>query len=160
LHLVTSSIFLPSQLALISPVARARLLHTFLVTTLALYAFMRCPTIDLVGFYAQEDKLTEGNPWLSLIEDAINHYDEHLTKTQRALATWSSHFGTTSSKFATSTSPGIKGLELLDGNVFLKVAQLTAARVGPPIKVSSEQPHAIVGNSRPTEWDFPEISDE
>ncbi|KAH6905043.1 hypothetical protein BKA70DRAFT_1565421 [Coprinopsis sp. MPI-PUGE-AT-0042] len=167
MHLVTSSIFLPSQSALISPVARARLLHTFLVTTLALYAFFRCPTIDYVSFYAHKDacqkESTEANPWLHLIDDAINHYDEHLTKAQRALATWSAHFGSLNAlTFAAANSPGIKGLELLDGSVFLRVAQLTAMRVGPPIKDSKggTQTHEIASNTRPTEWDFPEISDE
>ncbi|KAH6905272.1 hypothetical protein BKA70DRAFT_1565248 [Coprinopsis sp. MPI-PUGE-AT-0042] len=152
MHLVTSSIFLPSIAALISPVSRARLLHTYLTIAFAMYSFNGCPKLDFAGFYALKEAPAEGpgksNPWLPIIEHAIEHHDEHLVKTQRALSTWASHFGSKAATHAPSSSSGIAGLEKLDGSVFLKTAQLTVARVGPPIK--EHRPFA-----RPTEWDFP-----
>ncbi|KAH6905243.1 hypothetical protein BKA70DRAFT_1108313, partial [Coprinopsis sp. MPI-PUGE-AT-0042] len=154
MHLVTSSIFIPSLVALITPTSRAQLLHGYLLMSFALYAFNGCPKLDFAGFYALEEASVEGpgktNPWLPLIERAIEHHDEHLTKTQRALSAWASHFGSKAAGFACSTSPGLVGLEKLDGRLFLKTAQLTDARVGPPIKG-----HKALGP--PTaEWDFPD----
>ncbi|KAH6905273.1 hypothetical protein BKA70DRAFT_1226037 [Coprinopsis sp. MPI-PUGE-AT-0042] len=155
MHLVTSSIFLPSIATLISPVARARLLHTYLLMAFALYAFNDCPKLDFTGFYALQQTLAEGpgksNPWLPIIEHAIEHHDEHLVKTQRALSAWASHFGSSPASFDGSTSSGLVGLEKLDGNLFLRTAQLTMARVGPPNK--EHRPFDI-----PTEWDFPALA--
>jgi Questin oxidase-like len=159
MHLVTSSAFLPSHAALVSPVARARLLHTYLVTALSFYAFLRCPALDVAGFYSATEsymqKDTKLNPWLPLIQDAIEHHDEHITKTQRALAAWSSHFGAKTFNFVPTSSPSIKGLELLDGSLFLKAAQLTTLRVGPPV-IQSDDSESV--RARHTEWDFVELS--
>lgn len=157
MHLVTSSAFLPSHAALVSPAARARLLHTYLMTALSFYAFLRCPPLDFTGFYAATKESSKvdikANPWLAIIQDAIEHHDEHLTKTQRALAAWSSHFGCKDFRHPSSTSPALKGIEALDGNLFLKAAHLTALRVGPPVNVPTMR-------ARPTEWDFADLSEE
>jgi Questin oxidase-like len=168
MHLVTSSVFLPSVAALVSPVARARLLHAYFMAVLSFYTLIRCPTLDFAGFYAhqpanasesQSQTNDKANPWLPLVQDAIEHHDEHLTKTQRALFAWASHFG--SKTFASlahsgagKASAGIKGLELLDGNLFLKTAQLTTLCVGPPVVESGSS--FLHGPA--TEWDFPDLS--
>lgn len=153
MHLVTSSIFLPSLAALLSPSSRGRLLHAYISTAYAIYAgYGPCRTLDFNGFYDIQAAASEGpgksNPWLPIIEHAIEHHDEHVTKTHRALAAWASHFG--SRKFGVSgiDSAGLPGAEKLDGTLFLRTAQLTVGRVGPPIK--EHRPF-----SRPTEWDFP-----
>ncbi|KAH6905271.1 hypothetical protein BKA70DRAFT_1226035 [Coprinopsis sp. MPI-PUGE-AT-0042] len=161
MHLVTSSVFLPSHAALVPPEARAKLLHTYFMTALSLYAFVSCPTLDFAGFYAHtgvpnKKGDTNTNPWLSLIQDAIDHHDEHLTKTQRALAAWSAHFGSKTFRLTAATSPALKGIELLDGNLFLKTAQLTTLRVGPPVN----EPESAMLRARPTEWDFADLSED
>ncbi|EFI26569.1 hypothetical protein CC1G_15783 [Coprinopsis cinerea okayama7 len=192
MHLVTSSLFVPSICAAILPVARGRFLHTYLAVALAMYVFRGAPPLDLVGFsklkvmgpsgpqpHPSKDtlpsptspKAINADPWLSLLQTSIVHPDEHLTKTQRSLSTWASHFGTrkftcsSTSKLApagggsenhgevaaglgmgwgvdttkgkvdtNSDSEAIplewSGAECLDGNIFIRTAELTAKRMG------------------------------
>jgi Questin oxidase-like len=147
MHLFPSSVFLPSIAALVFPVARARPLHVYLMAALFFYTLIRCPTLNFTGFYAhkptnpsesQSQTITKTNPWLPLIQNAIEHHDEHLINTQQGLFAWASHFGSkTLASLAHSgagtASAGITGFKLLDGNLFLKAAQLTTLRVGPPV---------------------------
>ncbi|KAF8341933.1 hypothetical protein F5887DRAFT_839458, partial [Amanita rubescens] len=62
------------------------------------------------------------NPWLTIIETSLTYLNAHLIKLQRALA----HFGA----LLGSRSRELDGGELLDVTLFIKVAELTAKRVG------------------------------
>ena len=68
------------------------------------------------------------DPWLPIIQSALTHSDDHLAKLQRALAEYSSHFGSTPAGYFSGTE--LKDAELIDGTLFVRVAGLTAGRVG------------------------------
>jgi hypothetical protein len=63
MHLVTSSIFLPSFLATLKPVSHLNLLRTYLTVCLSWYIIRGRPTIDIPAFY----KVTSPTPSHSLI---------------------------------------------------------------------------------------------
>lgn len=184
MHLVTSSVFIPSICAYISPTSRAQFLHTYLVVALALYVFRGCPALDIVGF--QQDmkeplpvgpqpnpskgtlpspnsaKAINPDPWLPILQTSMVHPDEHVSKSQRSLSNWAAHFGTRKFKPSPSSSSSsselsdaeaaersglgmgwnkhssshgsivleLEGAQYLDGTVFLKTAELIAARMG------------------------------
>lgn len=118
MHLLTSSLFLPSLLANIpQPSSRRLLVLTYLTMTLTYYVARGRPTLDLRGFYRDTEHLlhrvpgpgtspTPGtlpdpssdlaqtpNAWLRVVQSAIVHPNEHLCKAQRALAHYSSLYG-------------------------------------------------------------------
>ena len=75
------------------------------------------------------------NPWLAIIQSALEHPDSHLCKIQRALGHWSRMFGGRPQGYwAKSSSKGkvvqLKGIELLDGTLFVRVAGLTQTAKG------------------------------
>ena len=73
------------------------------------------------------------NPWLPIIETSLTHPDEHLIKLQRALAHFSALFGTRGPGGDEGGLEGAKeleGAELLDGTLFIRVAGLTAKKMG------------------------------
>lgn len=180
MHLVTSSVFIPSICAYITPMSRARFLHTYLAVALALYVFRGCPALDIAGFQVRmkelqpvgpqphpskgtlpspdSDKAVNPDPWLPILQTSMVHPDEHVPKSQRSLSNWAAHFGTRKFKPRSSGSKlsdaeaaegaglgmgwgkecevegsiplELEGAEYLDGTVFLRTAELTAARMG------------------------------
>ena len=68
------------------------------------------------------------DPWLPIIQSALTHPDEHLPTLQRALAEYSSYFGSTPAGYFSGTE--LKDAELIDGTLFVRVAGLTAGRLG------------------------------
>ena len=68
------------------------------------------------------------DPWLPIIQSTLTHPDDHLPKFQRALAEFSSHFGSTPTGYFTGTE--LKGAELIDETLFVRVAGLTTGRMG------------------------------
>ncbi|KAJ3483121.1 hypothetical protein NLJ89_g12090 [Agrocybe chaxingu] len=116
MHLVTSSIFLPSLCAIISPTSQARLLKSYLMASLVWVVARGRPRLDIEGFVAatqdasaipglpeslksksDSDSVTgvdeESKIWSRILDEARVHQDEHLTKTIRALAGWAAVFG-------------------------------------------------------------------
>ena len=79
-------------------------------------------------------KAVTPNPWLPIIETSLTHPDEHLIKLQRALAHFSVLFGARSPGASEGGLEGaakeLDGAELLDGTLFIRVAGLTAKRMG------------------------------
>ncbi|KZT67500.1 hypothetical protein DAEQUDRAFT_767051 [Daedalea quercina L-15889] len=141
MHVVTSSIFLPSFLAYLSPTSATVLLRTFLRTSLAWYVARGRPALPIREFYVGMDsslapkpegsKLAAAdtaNPWLSVVQQALIHGDDHLPKTQRALA----HFARVYGERAAGTFEGLDGAELLDGTLFVRVAEATRKRTDAP----------------------------
>ncbi|PFH49623.1 hypothetical protein AMATHDRAFT_62722 [Amanita thiersii Skay4041] len=73
------------------------------------------------------------NPWLPLMESTLSHPDEHLIKLQRALAHFNVLYGTQvagANEGLNGAAEELKGAELLDGSLFIRVAGLTAKRLG------------------------------
>ena len=75
------------------------------------------------------------NPWLAIIQSALMHPDDHVCKVQRALGHWSGMFGGRPRGYWAKSSPKegaaqLKGVELLDGTLFVRVAGMTQATKG------------------------------
>ncbi|KAG6334577.1 hypothetical protein ID866_4514 [Astraeus odoratus] len=119
MHLLTSSLFLPSLLSQISKFSsRQILLLTYFTTSLALYVARGRSILDIHAFYQGTEHLLHKvpgtstspaagtlpepssglaqtpNTWLPLIQSALVHPNEHLCKAQRTLAHYSSLYGT------------------------------------------------------------------
>ena len=134
MHVVTSSLFLPAYRAYISPASFTVLLRVFLRTTLTWYISRGRAPLNIREFYAKTDpgstpkpaaKLAApevANPWLPVIQLSLVHGDDHLPKTQRALA----HFAQVYGERVAGTFSGLEDAELLDGTLFARVAELTA----------------------------------
>lgn len=74
-----------------------------------------------------------GNAWLRIIQNALVHPDEHLCKTQRALAEFGRRYGgRAAGYYGAGASEGgkLEGVEQLDGTVFVRVAGLCGERLG------------------------------
>ena len=104
MHLVTSSIFLPSICAFLSPSSKVRLLRAYFATVCTWYVARGRPALDIAGFFSQDISIPSGldpdprkggvpNLWIPLLQSGMAHPDEHLIKTQRALSCWAQKFG-------------------------------------------------------------------
>lgn len=158
MHLVTSSLFLPSLTAHLCPSSQEALLRGYLAVSLAVYVARGRPILDLVSLFelpADDDvfNFTVGdpalnvpihslissspslsanpNPWLSIVQKAIVHPDDHLAKLQRAVSHYSMLYGL-SRPAGSFDGRGIElpGVEKIDGTLFLKSAALTQRRLG------------------------------
>ena len=91
-------------------------------------------TLPLLGADANRIKAVTPNPWLPIIETSITHPSEHLIKVQRALAHFNTLFGHRGQGAHEGGLEGaaqeLEGAELLDGTLFVRVAGLTATKMG------------------------------
>ncbi|KAF9523339.1 hypothetical protein CPB83DRAFT_863095 [Crepidotus variabilis] len=93
-HLVTSSLFIPSLCGLLTARSRVLLLKGYL-HDICIWAITRGqPLVDIEGFMKATNHPDESDAWDRLIHASRVHVDEHLTKTIRALAAWGCAFGT------------------------------------------------------------------
>lgn len=154
LHLVTSSLFLHSLTAYLSPTSTSILLRTYLANCLAWWVARGRPPLPIQDIYASvsahpiergaphtqpgKDTLTASdpspNPWLPIMQTTLGHPDDHLCKLQRALAHFAALYGTTPAghfaPLADVNGAPLEGAEVLDGTLFLRVAGLSANRLG------------------------------
>ncbi|KAG6372610.1 hypothetical protein JVT61DRAFT_7356 [Boletus reticuloceps] len=170
MHLVTSSIFLPSLLASIDKFSSRRLLlMAYFTSALSYYVARGRPRLDIRSFYKSTENLVHEvpgpktepvsgtlptptsdlaqtpNAWYPMIQTTIIHPNEHLCKTQRALAHHSSLYGTRKKGWCvppegrTVTAAQVVreeeaedkvGLQELDGTIFVRLAMLTQNRLG------------------------------
>lgn len=70
------------------------------------------------------------NPWLPIIQTSIVHPDDHLPKLQRALSHFASLYGTRPAGLPDFAETELSGADKLDGTLFIRVAGLTAKRLG------------------------------
>ncbi|KAI0367931.1 hypothetical protein BV20DRAFT_534637 [Pilatotrama ljubarskyi] len=171
MHLVTSSLFLPTFSAYLSPRSMAVLLRTYFALSLAWYIARGRPALPIREFYeATTDKPTPPNsgqsvspakdtltpedvapnPWLPIIQTTIVHPGEHVCKLQRALLHNATAYGTREAGHFTGT--GLEGAEVLDGTLFIRAAGLTAARVG-WMKEGQPQGGGFFEGSVGSDWD-------
>jgi hypothetical protein len=155
MHLVTSSLFVPSLASAVKPSSQLALLHAYFAMTLTEYVGRGRPAIGLESFYhntttdilppehtepitaetfgAQGVK-TAPNPWLALMQSVLGHPDDHTPKIQRALAHYAKLFSHRQagyfSKVLEDADEKLPGLELLDSTLFVRVAGLTMSRMG------------------------------
>ncbi|KAG2063744.1 hypothetical protein BDR04DRAFT_1146216 [Suillus decipiens] len=127
LHLVTSSLFLPSLLPYLSQTSQVLLLRGYFASTLGWWVARGFPRLDIQGFFnATSHLLSEAkvaNPFLDIVQSAIIHPNGHMLKIQRTFAHFSSLYGARSKSYFKDTE--LEGAEALDGSLFLRVARLT-----------------------------------
>ena len=150
MHLVTSSLFLPSFAAYLSPASFSIFMRSFFFTSLAWYISHGRPSLPFATFYAsttahpsppeaspappnQSRRSPDAsdqspNPWLSLVRNALQHHGGHIHELQRALLHFSRVLGGTPP--GTFAKTGLVGAEVLDGTLFVRVAGLIAERMG------------------------------
>ncbi|KIK43252.1 hypothetical protein CY34DRAFT_11849 [Suillus luteus UH-Slu-Lm8-n1] len=148
-----------------NPHAQALLLRSYFSTSLARYLARGRPILDIVKFYSDTSSLLPSsgqdvipgpqpspykdtlpnktspeartpNPWLSIIQSALVHPNEHLCKIQRSLAHFSALYGLRGQGWFATDNSKLEdverniGLGELDGTLFLRVAMLTANTLG------------------------------
>jgi hypothetical protein len=127
MHFVTSSLFLPSLLPYLSQDSQVLLLRGYFASTLGWWIAHGFPKLDIQGFLSTTSHLSSetkvANPFLDIVQSAITHPNNHLLKLQRALAHFSSIYGTRPKGFFGGTE--LEGAEALDGSLFLRAAILT-----------------------------------
>ncbi|KAG1773707.1 hypothetical protein EV702DRAFT_1243059 [Suillus placidus] len=148
MHMVTSSIFLPSLIAYLSPRAQALLLRAYLSSAVTWFVARGRPSLNFKSFFESTATVpnptnspavppVEGipaqdvqtsNPFLPLIQSSIMHPSDHHPKTQRAFAHFSAIYGTRPKGYFAGTE--LDGAEELDGSLFVRAAVLTADYMG------------------------------
>jgi hypothetical protein len=148
MHMVTSSIFLPSIIAYLSPRAQVLLLRAYLSSVVAWFVACGRPSLNFMSFF--ESTLTVPNPpnnpavpqvegiaaqdaqtpnaFIPLIQSSIMHPNDHHTKIQRAFAHFSTIYGSRPKGYFAGTE--LDGAEELDGSLFVRAAVLTADYMG------------------------------
>jgi len=146
--MVTSSIFLPSLIAYLSPRAQVLLLRAYFATVVAWWVTRGRPSLDFRSFFESTPTVpippnspavppadlipTQNtqipNPFLPLIQSSIAHPSDHHPKIQRAFAHFSTIYGTRPKGYFAGTE--LDGAEELDGSLFLRAAVLTADFMG------------------------------
>lgn len=142
---MTSSLFLPSLTAYLSPASSVLLLRKHLLTALSWWVARGRPALNIRAFYAGTSPNaaappplvgpslapagTTPNPWLALVDAALVHPDDHIAKVQRALL----HYARVYGEHAPGAFGGaLEGAEVLDGTLFARVAQLSKERMAVP----------------------------
>lgn len=147
MHLVTSSLFLPSILPLLSTSSQSRMLRAHLAIALGYWVSRGRPPFDVRGFYESvsatpavpvPDPKPDGatldrgtlvqNPWLNVLQSTLPHPDEHLLKLERALSHYAALYGDRPKGHWAGTE--LDGAEELDGSVFVRVAGASLKRLG------------------------------
>lgn len=147
-HLVTSSLMTIPLLNTLSSASAALLLRTYFVFSLVLYVARGRPPLSIAHFYGAttatpsppfssplkpaDETLPPSatpNPWLPILQTALVHPDEHLCKVQRALNHYAALLGGTPAGHFAAVE-GLDGAERLDASLFVRVAGLTANRLG------------------------------
>ncbi|KAG6377856.1 hypothetical protein JVT61DRAFT_14637 [Boletus reticuloceps] len=145
MHMVTSSLFLPSLIASLSPRSQILLLRAYFTTVLTYWVARGQPPLNVKSFMTttsteppvitsppkaplSTETTPIPNPFLPILQSAITHPNSHLTKIQRAFAHFDMLYGTRPTGYFKNT--GLEDAELLDGSLFLRTALLTADYVG------------------------------
>lgn len=148
MHMVTSSIFLPSLIAYLSPRAQALLLRAYLSSAVTWFVARGRPSLNFKSFFESTatvpnppnspavppvddipaQDVRASNPFLPLIQSSIMHPSDHHPKTQRAFAHFSAIYGARPKGYFAGTE--LDGAEELDGSLFVRAAVLTADYMG------------------------------
>ena len=152
MHLVTSSLFLSSIFSLLTRKSQVLLLRGYFASCLVRYIGQGRAELDIARFFGNAATLhpippgpkptphkdvspsptslyaVTPDPWLPIMQSTLTYPDDHVPKLQRALAEYSSHFGSTPAGYFTGTE--LKDAELIDGTLFVRVAGLTCGRMG------------------------------
>ncbi|KAF7329950.1 hypothetical protein MKEN_00258900 [Mycena kentingensis (nom. inval.)] len=146
MHLLTSSMTLTSYMAsLSSPTSKSLLLRAYLTRSLAYYISRGRPNLPIRSFFSTEIDLAFPDPpvypsemaypsgntpniWLKIIQSALVHPDDHLSKVQRTLAHYGALYGSVQAGEFAAT--GLEDSGMIDGTLFVRAATLTARWMG------------------------------
>ncbi|KAI0681969.1 hypothetical protein BC835DRAFT_1301004, partial [Cytidiella melzeri] len=155
MHLVTSALLLPPLLNSLTSASASLLLKIFFAFSLILYITRGRPQLPIADFYKATTSSPSDpfpapqsaantlppqhnpNPWNQIVQTTLVQPNEQLCKVQRASLHFAQVYGGAAPgefKF-TEGSPGavgaaMTGAEVLDGTLFVRVAKLTADRLG------------------------------
>ncbi|KAL0069225.1 hypothetical protein AAF712_003588 [Marasmius tenuissimus] len=155
MHLVTSSLFLSSLVASLSPRSRALLLRTQLAQCLLVWTRLGKPRLDIAGFYAADTAhpntlnqplsppapskfalpsstsplAVNPNPWFFILRQALVHPDDHVSKTIRTLNHYASKYGSVPAGYFGERARELEDADKLDGTLFVRAAGLTMNRL-------------------------------
>ncbi|KAJ8463757.1 hypothetical protein ONZ45_g17473 [Pleurotus djamor] len=184
MHLVTSSLFLPSVLRYLSPRSQAILLRSYFVVCLVWWVGHGRQTLNIKDYFAtnttfpippgpkpvpvgftfpsvDSPSALTPNPWLPLVQSSIVHVDEHLPKLMRALSHYAVLYGNRTAGNPELVETGLPGAEYLDGSLFIRVAGMSAKYMGrtrdgeQPLKYKEGEPYIVA-----TFWSGVERRDE
>jgi hypothetical protein len=153
MHLVTSSLFLPSYITQLTPALQGVLLKSYLLVSLTYWVSRGRADLNIKAFFEStttnpmpsgplptpdksalpspsSPKAVTPNPWLPIIETSLVHPDDHLIKLQRSLRHYGSLFGSRPAGLPDFKNTELSGADKLDGSLFIRVAGLTAKRMG------------------------------
>lgn len=155
MHLVTTSIFLPSLVAYLSPASQETFLRAYLAVCLSVYVARGAPKLDLNSFFTADivspniytksvssstprlplpplsPSITSSpNAWFPIAEQTMVHPDDHLCKLQRTLAHYSTLYGWKSAGIFSEGETKLPGAQKIDGTLFIRAAGLTSLRLG------------------------------
>jgi len=150
MHMVTSSLFLPSYMTFLKPHLKSLLLRSYLFASLGWWVARGRPELNIKAFYeatsahpipsgrgptpkrdailSDDPKGRVPNPWLPIVENAIVHPDEHLPKAQRTFVHYATLYGSREAGLAEFKKTELVGADKLDGTLFIRAAALTDAR--------------------------------
>ncbi|KAG1793541.1 uncharacterized protein HD556DRAFT_1479300 [Suillus plorans] len=135
MHMVTSSIFLPSLIVYLSPRAQALLLRAYLLSVVAWFVARGRPPLNFKSFFESTptipnppNSLATSNSFLPLVQSSMMHPSEHHPKIQRAFAYFSTIYGIRPKGYFAETE--LDGAEELDGSLFVRAAVLNADYMG------------------------------
>lgn len=153
MHLVTSSLFLPSWAASVSGPAKSILLRSYFAFILTWWISLGRPSLDFKKFYesasptpgppgpkptpskatlpspSSPEALTP-NSWLPIVQNTVVHPNEHYCKLQRALAHYARLYGSRAPGAADFAATELEGADEIDGTLFVRAAGLTANVLG------------------------------
>ncbi|KAG1857737.1 hypothetical protein DFJ58DRAFT_715931 [Suillus subalutaceus] len=127
MHLVNSSLFLPSLVAYLSPRAQVLLLRAYLSSVIAWFVVIGRPSLNFKSFF--ESTSTVPNPPNSpAVPPNAQTPNPFLPLIQRAFAHFSTIYGARPKGYFAGTE--LDGAEELDGSLFVRAAVLTADYMG------------------------------
>ena len=167
--MVTSSIFLPSFIAYLTPSSQELFLRGYFFVSLGWWIARGRPALNIAKFFsatspksspALTNKVPKPhksavasssvpNPWLPLIANSVIHPDDHHAKLQRALVHYGRLYGTRVAGSHDFKGTELEGAEVLDGSLFVRVAMLTDARLGRVIDGEEDRPWDRSGFTNP-----------
>ncbi|KAF8551785.1 hypothetical protein OG21DRAFT_1512319 [Imleria badia] len=142
MHMVTSSLFLPSLIASLSARSQILILRGYLSTVLTWWVMRGRPALNIKSFMtttsvepsvpttpAPKTPLTTEttpapNPFLPILRSAMLNPHAHVLKSQRSFAHFHTLYGRRAAGYFKGTE--LEDAELLDGSLFLRVSLLTA----------------------------------
>ncbi|KAF8621959.1 hypothetical protein AX15_007389 [Amanita polypyramis BW_CC] len=140
--IIASAIFLPSFLAKLDVPSQALLLRAHFAAALTWWVGKGRPNVDIDGFMSNppsELSTNPSNPFDTILQSAIVHDESHVSEFQRVMAHWSRLYGLGRAKEQKLSATELGDSDMLDGTLFIRVAEMTMDRTNRPREAVSEK---------------------